>query len=547
MKTKLLNSLLIVVLGALPLLIQAQTTTYNVNPEIVADQSYHVDGIVSDINNVPTNNPYLNGNNVGGVNSLKVGASASTGAGFTTSAIIPFKLPVRPAGKLVVSANLKIHVNYGRQWIGSNVDLYGLKYNAVSTIYAVNHFDGAYPDTATDVTAIEDDYFAKNVDAGNLDTPRFEETSASGNTALITYINAQYDAGAVAGDYVFLRLNVDDPATTAAHYFGVSDGSTGINAPTLTLEVEDAAVTPTTDYNLVPEIVTDQSYYVDGIVSDINNVPTNNPYLNGNSISGVNSLKVGASASTGAGFTTSAIIPFKLPVRPAGKLVVSANLKVHVNYGREWISSNVDLYGLKYNAASTIYAVNHYDGAYPDTTTDVTAIEDDYFAKNVDGGNLDTARFEETSVSGDASLAAYINAQYDAGAVAGDYIFLRLNVDNPATTAAHYFGVSDGSTANAPTLSISIENVLGVENFKKSVLGLYPNPIKNGILNVSLKGFSNNAKLQIYSITGQMVHSEKVVINSRNSFKVDLRLSSGIYIVKLEEGSVTKTQKLIVQ
>ncbi|MCI2229830.1 T9SS type A sorting domain-containing protein [Polaribacter sp. MSW13] len=457
MKAKLFKLMLFVMLSASPLLLQAQTTTYNVTPEIVSGQSYHVDGIVSDITNVPANNPYLNGNPVGGINSLKVGASAANGDPYTTSAIIPFKLPNRPAGKLVTAANLKVHVNYGRQWITSNVDLYGLKYNAASTIDPADHFDAAYPDTTTDVTPIEDDYFAKNVTAGSLDTARFEETNASGDAALVAYINAQYDAGAVAGDYIFLRLNVDNPATTGAHYFGISDGSTA-NSPTLTIEVEDAAVTPTTEYDLVPEIVSGQSYHVDGIVSDITDVPANNPYLNGHDVGGVNSLKIGASAANGDSFTTSAIIPFKLPNRPAGKLVTAANLKVHVNYGRQWITSNVDLYGLKYNAASTIYSANHYDSSYPDATADVTEIEDDYFAKNVSNGQLDTARFEETSASGDAALVAYINAQYDAGAVAGDYIFLRLNVDNPATPGGNYFGVSDGSTANAPTLTIEVEN-----------------------------------------------------------------------------------------
>ena len=110
MKSKLLHLFLCSTLCMLPIAIQAQTTTYNVSPEIVSGQAYYNDGIVSDITEVPAFNPYLNGNNVGGVNSLKVGASASTGAAFTSSAIIPFKLPVRPSGKLVTSANLKIHV-----------------------------------------------------------------------------------------------------------------------------------------------------------------------------------------------------------------------------------------------------------------------------------------------------------------------------------------------------------------------------------------------------------------------------------------------------
>ncbi|GAA4245373.1 T9SS type A sorting domain-containing protein [Winogradskyella damuponensis] len=546
MKTTLLNSLLGIALGVTPFALQAQTTSYDVTPEIVTDQSYHVDGIISDITAMPANNPYLNGNNVGGINSLKIGASAADGSPNTTSAIIPFKLPVRPEGKLVVNANLKVHVNYGREWISSNVDLYGLPYNAASTIYPADHFDDAYPDTTADVTAIQDDYFSKNVDPGSLDTARFEETNAGGDTALVDYLNAQYDAGAVAGDYVFLRLNVDDPATTGAHYFGVDDGSTA-NAPTLTIEVEDAEASPTTDYDLVPEMVLDQAYHVDGIVSDIAALPANNPYLNGNNVGGINSLKIGASAADGSPITTSGIIPFKLPARPSGQLVVSANLKVHVNYGREWISSNVDLYGLPYNAASTIYPADHYDGAYPDATADVTAIQDDYFTKNVDAGSLDTARFEETNVSGDTALVDYLNAQYDAGAVEGDYVFLRLNVDDPATTGAHYFGVDDGSTANAPTLSISINNALSVDNVEKSTLKLYPNPVTDGRLTITSNGFSNDSKLTIFSITGQLVHSEKVEANSANSFNTTLNLKSGVYIVKLQDGTRSKTQKLIIQ
>jgi len=546
MKTTLLNSLLGIALGVTPFALQAQTTSYDVTPEIVTDQSYHVDGIISDITAMPANNPYLNGNNVGGINSLKIGASAADGSPNTTSAIIPFKLPVRPEGKLVVNANLKVHVNYGREWISSNVDLYGLPYNAASTIYPADHFDDAYPDATADVTAIQDDYFSKNVDAGSLDTARFEETNAGGDNALVDYLNAQYDAGAVAGDYVFLRLNVDDPATTGAHYFGVDDGSTA-NAPTLTIEVEDAEVSPTTDYDLVPEMVLDQAYHVDGIVSDIAALPANNPYLNGNNVGGINSLKIGASAADGSPITTSGIIPFKLPARPSGQLVVSANLKVHVNYGREWISSNVDLYGLPYNAASTIYPADHYDGAYPDATADVTAIQDDYFTKNVDAGSLDTARFEETNVNGDNALVDYLNAQYDAGAVEGDYVFLRLNVDDPATTGAHYFGVDDGSTANAPTLSISINNALSVDNVEKSTLKLYPNPVTDGRLTITSNGFSNDSKLTIFSITGQLVHSEKVEANSANSFNTTLNLKSGVYIVKLQDGTRSKTQKLIIQ
>ncbi|WP_458628304.1 T9SS type A sorting domain-containing protein [Winogradskyella sp. PC D3.3] len=540
MKTTLLNSLLGIAIGVTPFALQAQTTSHDVTPEIVTGQSYHVDGIISDITALPANNPYLNGNNVGGINSLKIGASAADGSPITTSAIIPFKLPARPEGKLVVNANLKVHVNYGREWISSNVDLYGLPYNAASTIDPADHFDDAYPDTTADVTAIQDDYFTKNVDAGSLDTARFEETNPGGDTALVDYLNAQYDAGAVAGDYVFLRLNVDNPATTGAHYFGIDDGSTA-NAPTLTIEVEDegSAAGPTADYTITAPTE-------DGYVSDPSVITTNNPYLWG-------AAKLGSSAVDGSGNLTSVIIPFELPERPSGETVDFANLNVYVSYGRQWIDANVDLYGLSFQEAladggtgRTIFSSDHFAGAYPDATSGVMAIEDDYFTKNVDPGSLDTARWEETS--NEANLIAYLNAQYDAGAVAGDWVFLRLSMDNAAMTGSQYFNIEGGDSATPPTLEIGYSGAaLSVMQNDKSTLKLYPNPVTDGKLTIALNGFSNDSKLTIFSITGQLVHSEKVEVNSANSFNTTLNLKSGVYFVKLQDGTRSKTQKLIIQ
>ncbi|WP_139957575.1 T9SS type A sorting domain-containing protein [Flavicella sediminum] len=547
MNHKILNSILGIVFASIPFATKAQTS-HTIKPEIVPEQAYHNDGIVSDITDMPTFNPYLTGNNVGGVQSLKIGASAANGAGFTTSAIIPFKLPERPSGKSVTSASLKIHVNYGREWITSNVDLYGLSYNAMSTIDPANHFDDAYPDATLGVTAIEDDFFAKNVAPGNLDTPRFEETSTAGNTALAAYINAQYDAGAVAGDFIFLRLNVDNPATTGAHYFGVDDGST-TNAPTLTLEIEEAEEvepTPTTSHNVNPT--------GDGIIVNTANLAEGgtNPWIGGNTIDGTNVLKIGASDPTGAPNTTNAILPFQLPARPEGKLVASANLKINVAYLRHWISSDIDLYGLPYNASNTISPSNFYDGTYPDATGTVTGIQDAYFVRDTGdteplGTEILTDREVNSSNTGDTALAAYLNAQYDAGAEAGDYVFLRLSVDaTSGNTGAHYYGISDESTEQAPVLTLEIENSLGVTIYEKSTLNIYPNPITNGKATISTEGFKETTTLQIYTLTGQLIHSETLAVDG-NKQEVVLNLAPGVYIAKLQDKTIAKTQKLFIK
>ncbi len=309
----------------------------------------------------------------------------------------------------------------------------------------------------------------------------------------------------------------------------------------------DGGGNPTTSYDINPT--------GDGIISDVSNLAegSTNPWLNGNGIDGTIVLKVGQSASTGAGFTTNAIIPFQLPVRPAGKLVVSANLNVNIAYIRHWISSDIDLYGLPYSSVSTISPSDFYDQSFADPSGSVTGIQDAYIIRDISGTEplgteIFTDRLVDSNAIGDAALVAYINAQYDAGAVAGDYVFLRLSVDAASgSVGAHYYGISDESTAEAPVLSLEIENVLGVDSYEKTALGLYPNPVTNGRLYVSIDGFSNEARLDIYSITGQLVHTEKIEVNSRNSFETQLNLRTGFYIVKLEDGERSETQKLIVQ
>jgi len=86
-----------------------------------------------------------------------------------------------------------------------------------------------------------------------------------------------------------------------------------------------------------------------------------------------------------------------------------------------------------------------------------------------------------------------------------------------------------------------------VDNVEKSTLKLYPNPVTDGRLTITSNGFSNNSKLNIFSITGQLVHSENVEVNSTHSFSTTLNLKSGVYIVKLQDGTRSKTQKLIIQ
>lgn len=326
----------------------------------------------------------------------------------------------------------------------------------------------------------------------------------------------------------------------------IADNGRSITSQSFHLSVSpDSGGQPTTEYMITPS--------GDGIISNVSNLAagSTNPWLNGNDIDGTKVLKVGASASTGAAFTTNAIIPFQLPVRPTGKLVTSANLKVNVAYMRDWISSDIDLYGLPFSTSNVISPNDFYDGTYTAYSGTATKIQDAYFVRDVPTGPgaITIDREVNSDIGGGAAIVAYINAQYDAGAVAGDYVFLRLSVDaTSGSTGAHYYGISDESTTEAPTLTLEIENILSIKSYDKSSLRLYPNPVTAGKLSISLEGFEgNNANLNIYALTGSLVHNEVIEKNSNPNFVTHLNLKPGLYIVRLVDGGKSKTQKLIVQ
>ena len=95
----------------------------------------------------------------------------------------------------------------------ANNDLYGLgKRNDAMVLGSDYYGQTATPDP-TDATRLQTSLLVDSTPIGIV------TTAASGNSALVDYLNAQYDGGTGAGQYVFLRLN------TAAPKAGISRAS----------------------------------------------------------------------------------------------------------------------------------------------------------------------------------------------------------------------------------------------------------------------------------------------------------------------------------
>tara|TARA_R110001583_G_scaffold21685_11_gene82137 strand:- start:2341 stop:3984 length:1644 start_codon:yes stop_codon:yes gene_type:complete len=76
-----------------------------------------------------------------------------------------------------------------------------------------------------------------------------------------------------------------------------------------------------------------------------------------------------------------------------------------------------------------------------------------------------------------------------------------------------------------------------IENFK-----MYPNPVSNGILNMSSNNNANK-QVEIYTLNGQQVYSENLQFKEKINIS---NLNTGIYLVRIiEEGNIS-TRKLVI-
>ena len=82
-------------------------------------------------------------------------------------------------------------------------------------------------------------------------------------------------------------------------------------------------------------------------------------------------------------------------------------------------------------------------------------------------------------------------------------------------------------------------------------IALYPNPVKNKTVNISVNSlFGGTIIVNFVSLTGQVIRKEKIVFNIGNTYKI-LQLNEfakGIYLVRIidDNGNEVSTQKLIV-
>lgn len=134
---------------------------------------------------------------------------------------------------------------------------------------------------------------------------------------------------------------------------------------------------------------------------------------------------------------------------------------------------------------------------------------------------------------------------YDAGTDSGtDYNSANADI-TPHDPISSYQGVSPFSSEKMGTLTISLEEVLSVEDQSlASTSSVYPNPTSNSAT-VSSKS-SLLASVEVYNAIGEKVLSYGAV--NRNELVLDTQnLSSGVYLVRLVDVENRETVKKLVR
>ena len=147
-------------------------------------------------------------------------------------------------------------------------------------------------------------------------------------------------------------------------------------------------------------------------------------------------------------YDMAAVMPFKLPAIPDGQEITSASLTASLNNVVTWAWQDYDLYGLPFRSESLVLGTDYYQGAYGEDET-ATAIQQQWAVKETPVGIVNT------SDEGDKALLAYIKEQYTNGAVAGDFVFLRVSVSVPDAPTYGRIDIDSNESGNGAVLKVT--------------------------------------------------------------------------------------------
>jgi len=326
------------------------------------------------------------------------------------------------------------------------VNLYGVRYDASPTVVLGDYgHDGSGSGTLLQ----EDVFVATNYAVYGYNILNTDEL---GGGQLALWLTAQYDAGAVPGDYVFLRF---EGKQTTENPFKIASGDTTLQTPpelTIVLGPDGYVAPPPPPPPPLPTGFTLVGSTTDTFIG-LDAAGTAVPYWVGQQ-----ELNVGHDNAANSQSNNCAVLVFELPDLE-GIAISNANLdismKVSFPGAANWPAS-IDLYGVRYDSSATVLASDY--APVGNNVGNGTLLQDNV-ASLTDNNDLTYAAYThiDSSAIGSAALVSWITAQYDAGAVAGDYVFLRFNTDELSTGPWQIASANNTDTNLLPVLTLELD------------------------------------------------------------------------------------------
>lgn len=253
------------------------------------------------------------------------------------------------------------------------------------------------------------------------------------------------------------------------------------------------------------------------------------------------------------GIDGAGIFPFKLPIIPGGKEIISANFKVYLSKMDNQPEGGIDLYGLTPKSNFWVTDDMFYQGTYGQ---DIAArpIQNNFVNSDIYSGEINTVN------SGKNELKNFLNTVFEAGSKSGDFLFLRINPNSKDVTDFNRWNfVSSNSTdeEKRPKLEITVgypELNNGTTNKNepiKNTVAVSSNPISNGDVSFYFLGFQPDKQIQLklLNFSGEQVfqHTLKFSEVSNNVYRTkNLKLPIGKYLLESTTESETKKQLVFV-
>ncbi|MFY0713503.1 right-handed parallel beta-helix repeat-containing protein [Seonamhaeicola sp. NFXS20] len=261
-------------------------------------------------------------------------------------------------------------------------------------------------------------------------------------------------------------------------------------------------------------------------------------------------IRVGGVAE---GIDGAGIFPFKIPLIPQGKKILSASFSVYLSKIDNQPQGGIDLYGLTPKSNFWVTDDMFYQGTFGQ----------DLSARPIQHNLIDAETYVgeiKMSDLGRNALKGYLSSIMESGAKAGDYIFLRINPnakDVSDYNRWNFVSANSNKKENTPKLEITVgypdkKPVTTTKTLPvKNIVVTSANPLKSGNVSFYFLGFENNKQVQLrlLNFSGEEVFAHSLIPSNLPDlvFRTEnLGLSTGKYMLEYLIDGELKKQILFV-